>query len=92
MADGEAVLEPFVAEVRERDAIWKAPATTEPRLRVQKHRDGSITRVLVRTNGRQFEQNGVPVKVRGVTVWFTPEEWSLIERAVLAGLGLGRIE
>jgi hypothetical protein len=88
----DGVLEPFEAEVRERDAIWKADAKTAPRLRVQKHRDGSITRVLVRSNGQQFEQNGVPVKIKGVTVWFSPEEWALIERAVLAGLGLGRIE
>jgi hypothetical protein len=90
--DGEPVLEHFEGEVRERDAIWKAHPDSAPRLRVQKHRDGSITRILIRSNGRRFEQNGIPVRIKGVTVWFSEEEWNLIERAVLAGLGLGRIE
>jgi len=92
MTDAENVLAHFEHEVTERNAIWKADADTAPRLRVQKHRDGSITRVLVRSNGRRFEQNGIPVRIKGVTVWFSEEEWALIERAVLAGLGLGRIE
>jgi len=91
MTDSENVLEPFVAEVKERDAIWdsRGPA---PRLRIQNHRDGSITRVLHRSDGRKVEQNGIPVRIKGVTVWFSNEEWALLERAVLAGLGLGRIE
>jgi hypothetical protein len=85
------VLSPFEDEVRERNAIWDSSGPA-PRLRVQKHRDGSTTRVLIRSDGQHFEQNGVPVRIKGVTVWFTREEWALIERAVLAGLGLGRIE
>jgi len=95
MADGEPVLETFEAEVRERDAIWKAPPGQAPRLRVQKHRgDTPATRVLIRSNGYVLPlKNGEsePMRVRAVTVHFTDEEWSLIERAVLAGLGLGRI-
>lgn len=91
MTDSENVLPPFEAEVRERNDIWdtRGPA---PSLRIQKHRDGSITRVLQRSDGRRFEQNGIPVRIKGVTVHFSKEEWALLERAVLAGLGLGRIE
>jgi hypothetical protein len=93
----EAVLEPFVAEVRERDAIWKAPVESAPRLRIQNHRNGTITRVLVRSNGRVLPSSSdapddEPQRVKGVTVHFTKAEWALIERAVLAGLGLGKIE
>lgn len=85
------VLEPFEAEVRERDAIW-ASDDPAPRLRVQNHRDGSITRVLVRSDSQNYVQNGIGVRVKGVTVWFTKAEWALLERAVLAGLGLARSE
>ena len=85
------VLPQFEDELRERNAIWESSGPA-PRLRVQNHRDGTTSRILVRSDGQRFEQNGVPVRIKGVTVWFSKEEWALIERAVLAGLGLGRIE
>jgi hypothetical protein len=83
----EDMLEPFAD-----DPPPPPPPQSEPHMRVQNHRDGSRTRVLVRTEGRRFEQNGVPVVVHAVTVWFTPDEWALIERTALAGLGLTRLD
>jgi len=84
MADGEPVLEPFEDEVRERDDIWRNPDNV-PRMEQRRHRDGTSTKVMVRSEKGEDRDHAVTVK-------FTAAEWSLIERAVLAGLGLGRIE
>jgi hypothetical protein len=73
------VLEPFEDEVRERDAIWSAGAEV-PRMETRRHRDGSVTKVLVRSD--------TSPEARAVTIHFTDREWSLLTRAVLAGLGL----
>jgi len=78
------VLEPFEEEVKERNAIWGGK-TAVPRMEARQHRDGTSTKVLVRSNTERA--GGEVVKV-GVTVHFTPEEWQLLTRAVLAGLGL----
>jgi hypothetical protein len=78
------VLEPFEEEVRVRDAIWRTPGKV-PRMEARQHRDGSATKVLVRSD---TERDGGEVVKVGTTVHFTPEEWQLLTRAVLAGLGL----
>lgn len=87
----EEVLEHFEAEVAERNAVWRAPTGTVPRMEVRHHRDASITRVMVRSDGRQVERDDTLVRIKGVTVHFTDAEWALVERAVLAGLGLSRV-
>lgn len=77
------VLEPFEQEVVERNAVWEGHGAA-PRMTYQNHRDGTSTRILVRSD--------TTPEARSVTVWFSPAEWKVIERAVLAGLGLTRAE
>ena len=84
------VLEPFEDEVRQRDSIWKSKGI--PRMEARRHRNGTTTRVLVRSQGHREVRDDKTVRIRGVTVHFTDREWEVLTRAVLAGLGLAPTE
>jgi hypothetical protein len=85
VSDEDDVLPGFEEEVREHTSIWRNPGNV-PRMEVRRHRDGSITRVMVRS------EKGANDNTRAVTIHFSGAEWALLERAILAGLGLAKAE